>query len=54
MKTSKKVKFKDLPKDTVFLATGGMYKKLDENTAFYFNAHNEIEVKDVEAIVEVV
>jgi len=36
-----KASWNQIPKDGCFLATGGMYKKLDENTYFYFNGYSE-------------
>lgn len=36
-----KASWNQIPKNGCFLATGGMYKKLDDNTYFYFNGYSE-------------
>lgn len=41
MERTIKASWNQIPKDGCFLATGGMYKKLDNNTYFYFNGYSE-------------
>ena len=36
-----KASWNQIPKNGCFLATGGMYKKLDDDTYFYFNGYSE-------------
>ena len=41
---SKKASWNDLKVEECFLGPGGMYKKVSEDIAFYFNGHTEIDV----------
>ena len=43
--SKEKVSWNELKIDEMFLASGGLYLKTAEDRAFYFNAHNEIDVK---------
>lgn len=36
-----KASWNQIPKDGCFLGPGGMYKKLDDDTYFYFNGYSE-------------
>lgn len=38
------VSWNDLDIKDMFLSSGGLYQKLSENKAFYFNGHSEIDV----------
>jgi len=39
-----KVSWNELKENEMFLGPGGLYQKISENKAFYFNGHTEIDI----------
>ena len=53
LKDGMKVKYRDLPKDTMFLAGGLLCIKNNEKECFIFQSYSETPVTTPDAIVEV-